>query len=272
MIDASILGDVAARYDRVRPGYPDAVADQAVRFAGLSPGDAVLEVGAGTGKATVLFARRGLPVTALEPNPTLGRIARRNCAGFPNVRFETAPFEAWHPGRRRFPLLVAAQSWHWMEAGTALRKARQVLTSHGAIALLSNAMKVDDASLQQALDRCVPAHVLAALAGSWASAARREFERSERFSDPTTYYHHWNERYDTARYLDLMETMSAVRLAHAADRARMLDAIAALVDHAGGEIDVAYRTRVQLARVGPPRRDEDRRPWVEERLVAPNAN
>lgn len=270
MIEASVLGDVAALYDGVRPGYPEAVVDQAVRFAGLSTGDAVLEVGAGTGKATVLLARRGFSVTAVEPNPSLCRIARRNCAGFSNVSFETAPFEAWHAGQRKFPLLVAAQSWHWLDAGTALWKAAQLLTSRGAVALLSNAMRLHDAALQRGLDRCTPPRVLAAMAGPWATMARRDLEQSERFSTPRTYYHHWTERYDTRRYLDLMATMSAVRLLPSVDRAQMLDDMAALVDRAGGEVDVAYRTRVQLARVAPADGNDDRCGRVEEGLVAPN--
>ena len=37
----------------------------------------MLEVGAGTGKATVLFAERGIPVVAIEPNAKMAAVARR---------------------------------------------------------------------------------------------------------------------------------------------------------------------------------------------------
>jgi SAM-dependent methyltransferase len=70
-MESSVLGDIATLYDSVRPGYPELVIDQTVRFASLRPGDTVLEVGSGTGKATVLFAGRALSVTGVEPNPSL---------------------------------------------------------------------------------------------------------------------------------------------------------------------------------------------------------
>jgi len=53
------FGRVAKLYDRVRPSYPDAVIDAVLAFAGLRPGARILEIGAGTGKATMLLAERG---------------------------------------------------------------------------------------------------------------------------------------------------------------------------------------------------------------------
>jgi len=50
------FGGVAELYDRSRPSYPPALVDDVLEFAGVGPGEAdrALEVGAGTGKATVL--------------------------------------------------------------------------------------------------------------------------------------------------------------------------------------------------------------------------
>jgi len=50
----------AELYDAVRPSYPDALADEVLARAGRR----VLEIGAGTGKATVVFARRGASIEA----------------------------------------------------------------------------------------------------------------------------------------------------------------------------------------------------------------
>jgi tRNA G46 methylase TrmB len=64
-----VFGEVAELYD----SYPPALVDDLVAMAGLDGGQAVLEVGAGTGKATVLFAQRGIPVLAIEPQRPDGR-------------------------------------------------------------------------------------------------------------------------------------------------------------------------------------------------------
>lgn len=64
---------MAELYDRSRPSYPPALVDDVLEFAGAVPGsaDRALEVGAGTGKATTLFAERGVSVVALEPGGAL---------------------------------------------------------------------------------------------------------------------------------------------------------------------------------------------------------
>lgn len=67
----------AALYDAVRPSYPDVLADDLLATAGRR----VLEIGAGTGKATVVFARRGASIVAIEPGPSLAAVLRRNVAG-----------------------------------------------------------------------------------------------------------------------------------------------------------------------------------------------
>ena len=58
------FGEIADLYDRVRPGYPEAVFD-AVAGAVPDPRSA-LEAGAGTGHATAALAERGIAGLAAE--------------------------------------------------------------------------------------------------------------------------------------------------------------------------------------------------------------
>jgi len=64
------FGAVAAAYERFRPGYPAELFDTAMRYA-CRPIRAALDIGAGTGKATRLFAERGVTVTATEPDAAM---------------------------------------------------------------------------------------------------------------------------------------------------------------------------------------------------------
>ncbi|WP_460492072.1 hypothetical protein [Dactylosporangium cerinum] len=59
-VRARVFGEVADDYERFRPDYPPALIDDVLAYAGLD-GAAALEVGAGTGKATVAFAERVSP-------------------------------------------------------------------------------------------------------------------------------------------------------------------------------------------------------------------
>jgi len=51
------FGGVAEAYERFRPGYPMALVDMVMAYGG-QPVRTALEFGAGTGKATRLFAQR----------------------------------------------------------------------------------------------------------------------------------------------------------------------------------------------------------------------
>jgi len=52
------FGEIAEAYERFRAGYPVQLFDMVMAYAG-QPARTALEIGAGTGKATRLFAQRG---------------------------------------------------------------------------------------------------------------------------------------------------------------------------------------------------------------------
>ena len=55
----AVFDEDAERYDRARPGYPAELFADLAAVTGLRPGDRVLEIGPGTGQATVPVAERG---------------------------------------------------------------------------------------------------------------------------------------------------------------------------------------------------------------------
>lgn len=81
---------VAERYDRVRPGYPAVLFDDLAALGGLAAGSRVLEIGGGTGLATVPLAQRGYWVVALELGKELAAVARRRLAAYANVEVVVA--------------------------------------------------------------------------------------------------------------------------------------------------------------------------------------
>ncbi|MDX6331951.1 MAG: hypothetical protein QOI83_4334, partial [Streptomycetaceae bacterium] len=64
---SKLFGEVAELYDAGRPGYSDAMVTEVLAYAAL--GDrAAVEVGAGTGKATLPFAALGIALVCVEPD------------------------------------------------------------------------------------------------------------------------------------------------------------------------------------------------------------
>jgi SAM-dependent methyltransferase len=100
------------------------------------PGMRVLDVGAGTGIASVQFVEAGADVLAVEPDGRMLRVAARK-----ELPVEQATFEDWPPAGRLFDLVVFAQSFHWVEPRIALTKVIRILRPGGRLVLLSNRIR-----------------------------------------------------------------------------------------------------------------------------------
>jgi SAM-dependent methyltransferase len=127
------FGSVAEQYDRARPSYPAAVFDDLAEIAGLDAGARVVEVGPGTGKATVDLVRRGYAVTGVELSPDLAEVARRSA---PGAQIVVAEFERWQPETAGFDTIVATAAYHWIDPEHRYAKPLALLKPGGALAVV----------------------------------------------------------------------------------------------------------------------------------------
>src|SRR5437764_614387 len=100
-----IFDTVAERYEAARPGYPEQIFRDLPAITGVAPGGEVLEIGSGTGKATLGLLQAGYRVLGLEPGPAMAAIARRKCAAFDTCRIEIGTFEDWKEPPTPFDLV-----------------------------------------------------------------------------------------------------------------------------------------------------------------------
>jgi SAM-dependent methyltransferase len=135
---ARVFNEVPDLYDRVRPTYPAALFTDLFSVTGLDGDCELVEVGCGTGQATRALAARAGTVTAVEPGPDLAALARRRLAAYPNVSIEAGRFEVWGDRGRRFDMVVAASSWHWVDPSVGWHRAHDVLRPGGWMALLGH--------------------------------------------------------------------------------------------------------------------------------------
>ncbi|MEO6859550.1 MAG: class I SAM-dependent methyltransferase [Solirubrobacteraceae bacterium] len=150
------FGQVAELYDRARPSYPAEVMQGLVQNMALQAGGPILEVGAGTGKATVQLAARGLRVIGLEPDQEMASVARRKCAGLERVSIVESDFEHW-PIEESFPALISAQAWHWIDPGLRHRKAAEAVSTGGTLAALWMFPAWERCALREAFSRAYEA-------------------------------------------------------------------------------------------------------------------
>lgn len=150
----------AQSYDRFRLGYPDTLFDAMAETAELGRGAKVLEIGCGTGKATVSLAERGYAVTAIEPGGDLIAVAEEKLRRHPNVTFIESGFEDADLPAESFNLAVAAMSLHWVDKDVRFKKPHDVLKPGGSLAILYNWPLAGEASdhFYQALQAVAQRH------------------------------------------------------------------------------------------------------------------
>src|SRR5688500_9398008 len=145
-VQALVFGEVAEEYDRVRPGYPPALFED---MLGYSPPATALEIGAGTGKATVTVASRGVQVVALEPDPAMALVLRQRVAGLA-VNIAMASLESYEP-EEPVDLVYSAQAFHWTDEKTRWSRTAAALRPGGSLALFWNMERLPGAALRAAV-------------------------------------------------------------------------------------------------------------------------
>ncbi len=255
------FGSVAELYERARPSYPEQLVDDVLGYARADPGDRVLEVGAGTGKATRLFAGRGLDVLALEPSPEMAAVARRALGRAPHVDIRESDFENWDPGVPRFRLVYGAQAWHWVRPEVGYRHAAQALLPDGALAVFWNHTRWDEVPERDALERVYaavlpadgrrlgPMHPGANRRDDWMTDWDADAASRAGFAQPVVRDYRWSCQYDTEAYLELLRTASEVVMLPEREQGVLLDGVAGVLERNGGGIHMPYSTRLLMARI-----------------------
>ncbi len=127
---------VSEVYENVRPDYPIDLIEKIIEFSNLPKHGKILEIGAGSGKATLPFAK--YDITAIEPSENLIKIAKDKTAEFSNVKYLKSTFEDISIPENHFDLLISGTAFHWVDPRVGYEKAGKVLKQNGSLALFWN--------------------------------------------------------------------------------------------------------------------------------------
>lgn len=124
-------------YTRYRLSYPAILIERIVAFAGLRAGDAVMDLGAGPGLLAIPFARAGLAVTAIDPEPDMLAVLHDEArdADVTLAILEGSSFEM-PGGIGPFRLVTIGRAFHWMDRMATLEMLDKLVVENGTIALV----------------------------------------------------------------------------------------------------------------------------------------
>ena len=263
MIDQSrrlSFGAVAETYDRSRPDYPAELIDDVIEFAGCRPGDQVLEIGSGTGKATRMFCARGLSVLGVEPDAEMAAVASRRAAtAGHNVRIIQSDFESAELPAGAFALAYSAQAWHWIDPATGYARVFGALRPAGVLAAFWNRADWTRCPLREELRVAYeeagvpdihggpmhPGGRLLAAGGEW----QPDLARAAGFTRTGFRQYERTMRYTARQYVALLSTHSDHILLAPDPREKLLGRVAEIIERHGGVLELDVPTVLCLARV-----------------------
>jgi SAM-dependent methyltransferase len=251
------FGGGAARYNRSRPAYPEALITRTVT---AMPGPDVLNVGCGSGIEARQFQARGRTVLGVDPDASMAEYARGT-----GVPVEVATFETWKPVGRTFDAVVAGTAWHWVDPLAGAVKAAQVLKPGGLLAPFHHA-SLTPPELADAARMALPGWTTRA-ADAYRSVApdspfdldgrrRTPFElyqplfdriadgirRAGRFTEPELWRFDWERQYSRDEWLELLPTQGVLAKLPTTELAEVLAAVGAAIDAMGGGFVLPYAT------------------------------
>jgi SAM-dependent methyltransferase len=130
----ALFDRVAAGYLEGRPGYPQQVFDLLRDRCGLGQGTSLVEVGAGTGQATMPLLDAGAHVTAVEPGSDLADVLHARTADR-DITIVVERFEDAQLPEASYDLVTSATAFHWVTPELGFPKAGRLLRENGWLAL-----------------------------------------------------------------------------------------------------------------------------------------
>jgi SAM-dependent methyltransferase len=258
------FGADPANYHSARPPYPQATWDALVQRAGLRAGIDILEIGAGTGLATLpLLAHDPARLVAVEPDARLASFLAKTAAD-PRLTVIAETFEDAELRPASFDLVVSATAFHWLDPVPALRRISDLLRSGGAVALIWN--DFGDASrpdpFHEATAHLFEGHRVSTSAGgtgkpsfaSDADARLADFDAAGFVADEPQFLH-WPLALDPEGVRALYSTYSNVTALPAFEQARLLDGLLDIAaTQFAGRVERNMTTAIYTARRAPDAR------------------
>jgi SAM-dependent methyltransferase len=229
------FNEAAEIYDEVRPAYPAVLFD--VLFQALPALPEIVEVGAGTGKATRDLLARGATVHAIEIGPAMAAKLRSNLPT-ERLRVTVGDFEELRIPPASADAVFSASAYHWITPAAQTQRPAGILRPGGVLAIL-DLIQVDSprdagffAAAQPIYERYGERHTgpPAPTRDRVDPAIRSVLEADERFRDVAVHRYDWDQTYSASDYRKLMLSYSGTQMMDEAARIGLLDDMEAFIE------------------------------------------
>lgn len=252
--------EAAADYEKSRPLYAKTLFEHIFRYKPIDSASKVLEIGIGTGKATLPFLETGCDLSAIEPGEQLAFYAARNYAAYDHFSLHRQTFQEFACPPESFDLIYSATAFHWIPQEYGYRRVYELLKKGGAFARFAyhagadkerHALTAEIRSLYQAyMDESGGAREY----GEEDASALAQLAETYGFVDTTYRLFGMTKGFTADAYMELLRTYSDHRKLEQTKRELLFNGIHRAIQKHGGVMTVHYTVDLQLAR--KPRSDK----------------
>lgn len=145
-----VFDEMSNYYDRYRLKYPDEMIRHIIDMTGLDLTSRVLEIGAGSGKATEQFADYGFYMLCVEPGNDLAEKGKCKFSG-KNIEYIISLFEECDLQTSYFDAVISAQAFHWVKKPDAYELCHRCLKKNGFLVPFWNIEIIRDSKIDSAV-------------------------------------------------------------------------------------------------------------------------
>lgn len=127
-----------SNYDKYRPTYSEDLFKDIISYAELNDLKNALEIGIGTGQATLPILKTGCNVTAIELGENLAQYVKQKFSSFSNFEVKNIDFENFTTDKNQYDIIYSATAFHWIPEDVGFKKVYDLLKPGGTIALFWN--------------------------------------------------------------------------------------------------------------------------------------
>lgn len=129
---------VVSTYEKMRPGYVDELYKMIFDYVTLDESSHAIEVGIGSGQATLPILKTGCHVTAVEYGANFSELCKKKFKDYPSFQVINDKFENVNLAETGYDFIYSATAFHWVPEEVGYAKVFSVLKHGGAFARFAN--------------------------------------------------------------------------------------------------------------------------------------
>lgn len=243
---------ISSIYDKMRPGYVNELYQDIFNYKAITSDSKVLEIGIGSGQATLPFLKKGCSITAVEPGEHFASMCLKKFSSYPNFRLENTDFLNFDGNGDSYDLIFSATAFHWIPEADGYQRVYSLLKPDGVFARFANSAGRDtDSELHQSLQTLYKEYMGSSeqknISMNTIAKERAFIAKNYGFTNIVYHLYKRTRIFSSDEYLLLLETYPDHMLMEEKRRKEFFKEIKTVIDRFGGTITVYDTMDLELA-------------------------